>query len=414
MPLQVVILKLPVVSGQAGAQVAARQIRWHALDAALAALLTAAAIAEVTAAGYGPVTAIFAAVVTVALNWRRSYPLTVIVIGAAAWTVPILLGLVPSEAALTPLVALLIAVYSVARHAVPRRAVAGAAIALAASLASDFRMAHPGPGDFGFTAILISWPWFAGYALRSHALANAALVDRAELLEADRDAKALAAVVAERGRLARELHDIIAHCVSVMVVQAGAAEQVIDLEPARAREALRAVGESGRSALADLRRLLGLLRDGELAPVLAPQPGVGDLETLADQVRAAGLAVQLSVEGEAQALPPGLDLAVFRVVQEGLTNVLKHAAAAQACVVVAYRRDSLMISVADDGQGASHAVDDGSGLGLAGMRERIVLYGGELDAGPLPGSGYRLMAWLPLAPAVEMDGTEAGRLSAHL
>jgi signal transduction histidine kinase len=148
--------------------------------------------------------------------------------------------------------------------------------------------------------------------------------------------------------------------------------------------------------------------------VLAPQPGVGDLETLADQVRAAGLAVQLSVEGQARALPPGLDLAVFRVVQEGLANVLKHAAGAQAYVVVAYRPDSLMISVADDGTGASHAVDDGSGLGLAGMRERIALYGGELDAGPLPGSGYRLMAWLPLAPAVDEDGTEAGRLSAHL
>ena len=374
---------------------AARQIHWQALDAALAALLTVAAVAEVTVGGYGPVTAVFAAMVTIALNWRRTHPLIVIVAGAGAWTVPILLGLVPSEAALTPLVALLIAVYSVARHAPARQAVAGAAVALGASLASDLRMAHPGVGDFGFTAILISWPWFAGYALRSHALANSALADRAALLEAERDAKALAAVAAERGRLARELHDIIAHCVSVMVVQAGAAEEIIDRQPDRAREALRAVGTSGRAALADLRTLLGLLRDGELAPALAPQPGIGDLGTLAAQVRAAGLPVHLSVEGEPYDLPPGIGLAVFRIVQEGLTNTLKHAGAAQATVVVRYLPGSLQVSVTDDGRGISHAGQEGTGHGVPGMRERVSLYGGELQAGPLPGSGYQLLARLP-------------------
>ena len=374
---------------------AARQIHWQALDAALAALLTVAAVAEVTVGGYGPVTAVFAAMVTIALNWRRTHPLIVIAIGAGAWTVPILLGLVPSEAALTPLVALLIAVYSVARHAPARQAVIGALVALAASLASDLRMAHPGVGDFGFTAILISWPWFAGYALRSHALANSALADRAELLEAERDAKALAAVAAERARLARELHDIIAHCVSVMVVQAGAAEEIIDRQPDRAREALRAVGTSGRAALADLRTLLGLLRDGELAPALAPQPGIGDLGTLAAQVRAAGLPVHLSVEGEPYDLPPGIGLAVFRIVQEGLTNTLKHAGAAQATVVVRYLPGSLQVSVTDDGRGISDAGQEGTGHGVPGMRERVSLYGGELQAGPLPGSGYQLLARLP-------------------
>ena len=374
---------------------AARQIHWQALDAALAALLTVAAVAEVTVGGYGPVTAVFAAMVTIALNWRRTHPLIVIAIGAGAWTVPILLGLVPSEAALTPLVALLIAVYSVARHAPARQAVIGALVALAASLASDLRMAHPGVGDFGFTAILISWPWFAGYALRSHALANSALADRAALLEAERDAKALAAVAAERGRLARELHDIIAHCVSVMVVQAGAAEEIIDRQPDRAREALRAVGTSGRAALADLRTLLGLLRDGELAPALAPQPGIGDLGTLAAQVRAAGLPVHLSVEGEPYDLPPGIGLAVFRIVQEGLTNTLKHAGAAQATVVVRYLPGSLQVSVTDDGRGISDAGQEGTGHGVPGMRERVSLYGGELQAGPLPGSGYQLLARLP-------------------
>ena len=274
------------------------------------------------------------------------------------------------EAALTPLVALLIAVYSVARHASTRRAVIGAAVALTASLASDLRMAHPGAGDFGFTAILISWPWFAGYALRSHALANSALAERAELLEAERDAKALAAVIAERARLARELHDIIAHCVSVMVVQAGAAEQVIDRQPARAREALRSIGESGRTALVDLRRLLALLRQGELAPALTPQPGLADLGPLASQVRAAGLPVHVCVEGEPVALPHGLDLTAFRVVQEALTNTLKHAgAAAQAAVVVCYRPDALQVTVTDDGTAGSDVSEGTAGHGLTGMRD---------------------------------------------
>jgi signal transduction histidine kinase len=377
--------------------VAAEQVRWQVLDAALAAALTAAAVAEVTVDGYGPVTALFAAVVTVALNWRRSFPLTVLVIGACAWTVPILLGLVPSEAALTPLVALLIAVYSVGRHASTRRAVMGGAVALATSLISDLRMAHPGLSDFGFTAILISWPWFAGFALRSHAQANAMLADRARLLEAERDAKAEAAVAAERASLARDLHDIIAHCVSLMVVQAGAAEQVLDRQPARAREALRAIGESGRGALADLRRLLALLRQGELEPGLAPQPGTGDLDTLTAQVRAAGLPVQLNVEGGPQDLPPGVDLAVFRVVQEALTNTLKHAqTGAKASVMVRYRPDTVTVTVTDDGKPVSDTGDGTTGQGLAGMRERLALYGGDLQAGPRPGGGYQLTAQLPL------------------
>ena len=376
---------------------AAGQVRWQVLDAALAVALTAAAVAEVAVGGYGPVTALFAAVVTVALNWRRSFPLTVLVVGACAWTVPIVAGLVPSEAVLTPLVALLVAVYSVARHAPTRRAVIGAMVALAASLASDLKMAHPGVGDFGFTVILISWPWFAGFALRSHAQANAMLADRARLLEAERDAKAEAAVAAERASLARDLHDIIAHCVSLMVVQAGAAEQVLDRQPARAREALRAIGDSGRGALADLRRLLALLRQGALDPGLAPQPGTGDLDTLAAQVRAAGLSVQLDVEGDPQVLPPGIDLAVFRVVQEALTNTLKHAQpGAKASVVVRYRPDVVQVTVTDDGKPAGQAGEGTSGHGLAGMQERLALYGGELQAGQQPGGGYQLAASLPL------------------
>jgi signal transduction histidine kinase len=386
------------------------RVQWRVLDAALAVALTAAAVAEIALGGYGPVTALCAAVVTLSLNWRRSFPLTVLVVAACAWTVPILLGLVPSEAATTPLVALLVAVYSVGRHASTPRAVLGAAVALATSLASDLRMAHPGVSDFGFTLILISWPWFAGFALRSHAQTNAALADRARLLEAERDAKAQAAVAAERASLARDLHDIIAHCVSVMVVQAGAAEQVFDQQPARARAALRAIGDSGRGALADLRRLLVLLRQGELEPGLAPQPGTGDLGTLAAQVRAAGLPVQLDIEGDSQALDPGLDLAVFRVVQEALTNTLKHAQpGAKASVVVRYQPDALQVSVTDDGTPAAGAVDLPGGHGLAGMRERLALYGGDLQAGPRAGGGYQLTARFPLPGAPADSGDEPVR-----
>ena len=376
---------------------ATRQIRWQLLDAALATGLTAIAVAEVTLSGYGPVTALFAAIVTVAINWRRTYPLTVLVVGASAWTVPVMLGLVPSEAALTPLVTLLIAIYSVARHAPTRLAVAGAAFALAASLASDLRIAHPGIGDFGFTAILISWPWFAGYALRSHALANSALAERAALLEADRDARAKTAVAAERARLARELHDIIAHCVSLMVVQASAAEQVFDTRPGRARETLRQIGDSGRGALVELRRLLTLLREGELPPALSPLPRIADLGVLVAQVSATGLQVELSIEGDQVELPPGLDLTVFRVVQEALTNTLKHAGrASEATVVVRYQPHALEVTVADLGGEGSDQATAAIGHGLIGMRERVSLYGGDLIAGAQPGGGYKLTAWLPV------------------
>jgi signal transduction histidine kinase len=257
---------------------------------------------------------------------------------------------------------------------------------------------------------LISWPWFAGFALRSHAQANAMLADRARLLEAERDAKAEAAVAAERASLARDLHDIIAHCVSLMVVQAGAAEQVLDRQPARAREALRAIGDSGRGALADLRRLLALLRQGELEPGLAPQPGTGDLDTLTAQVRAAGLPVQLNVEGGPQDLPPGVDLAVFRVVQEALTNTLKHAqTGAKASVMVRYQPDMVTVTVTDDGKPVSDASNDTTGQGLAGMRERLALYGGDLQAGPRPGRGYQLIAQLPLQGTHLADTAPAPR-----
>lgn len=375
-----------------------RPVGQRAFDAGLAGALTVAAVVELTLGGYSPLTAVFAATVTVALNWRRGYPLVVMVVTAGAWTVPIMVGLVPSEAALTPLIALLVAVYSVARHAATRTALVGGAVAVFTALASDLRVRHPAVGDFGFTAILISWPWFAGYALRGRELTNAVLAQRARLLEAERDAKARMAVAEERGRIARELHDIIAHSVSVMVVQAGAAQEVLVPRPERAATALAAIAQTGRDALVDLRRLLGLLREGDAPAALAPRPGVKDLYTLAGQVRAAGLPVTVNLRGEPATLPAGVDLTAFRIVQEALTNALKHAGPAKAAVIVDFAPDALLVTVSDTGTGrAGHSPNGmGGGHGLAGMRERVTLYGGDLDVGPASDGGFRVTARLPL------------------
>jgi signal transduction histidine kinase len=205
------------------------------------------------------------------------------------------------------------------------------------------------------------------------------------------------AVASERATIARELHDVVAHSVSVMTVQAGAARLLFDEDPPRARESLTAVEETGRQALAEMRRLLGILRGGEHETDLAPQPGIGDVDALLEQVRAAGLPVDVVVEGEPKPLSPGVDLAAYRVVQEALTNALKHAGAARAEVLIRYSETALELAVTNDG----HIRRNGrGGHGLIGMRERVTLYGGELRAGPRSGGGYAVRATLPLdAPA---------------
>jgi signal transduction histidine kinase len=192
------------------------------------------------------------------------------------------------------------------------------------------------------------------------------------------------------------MHDVVAHSLSVMVVQAEAAEAMLDADPERARRPLAAVQETGRSALGELRRMLGVLREmAEEGPALAPQPGLDGLDALVGQVRAAGLPVTVRIKGEPRPLPPGIDLSAYRIVQEGLTNALKHAGPARAEVLVAYDDDELELRVSDDGRGYDPDAD-GAGHGLVGMRERVALYGGSLDAGPLPEGGFALSARLPL------------------
>jgi signal transduction histidine kinase len=217
---------------------------------------------------------------------------------------------------------------------------------------------------------------------------------RAELAERERDVAAREAVVDERARIARELHDAIAHNVSMMVVQAGAERRVLADGDASTRETLETIERTGRGALTEMRRLVGMLRS-DAPNALAPQPGLGDLPMLVMQVREAGLPVELTVEGERRELPVGIELSAYRIVQEALTNALKHAGDAHAAVSVRYGPDSLELEIADDGPGGGESAT-GGGHGLVGMRERVALYGGRLDAGRRPGGGFAVSVLLPI------------------
>jgi signal transduction histidine kinase len=216
---------------------------------------------------------------------------------------------------------------------------------------------------------------------------------RAQLAERERDLAAREAVVEERARIARELHDAIAHNVSMMVVQAGAERRVVP-EDGSTREVLTTIEQIGRGALTEMRRLVGMLRSDEGDP-LAPQPGLRDLPTLTTQVREAGLPVDLSVEGEPRELPVGLELSAYRIVQEALTNALKHAGEARASVRVVYGADSLELEISDDGAGTSSPIASG-GHGLVGMRERVALYGGRFEAARGAAGGFAVRVALPI------------------
>jgi signal transduction histidine kinase len=217
---------------------------------------------------------------------------------------------------------------------------------------------------------------------------------RAQIAERERDVAAREAVVEERARIARELHDVIAHHVSMIVLQAGAERRVLGEENASTREVLETVEQSGRSALTETRRLLGMLR-GDGSDPLTPQPGLDDVPMLVGQLRDAGLPVELSIDGERRELPVGIELSAYRIVQEALTNTLKHAGDARATVHVRYGPDSLELEIADDGPGGNKRAS-GGGHGLVGMRERVALYGGRFDASRRPSGGFAIRVVLPI------------------
>ncbi|WP_372349954.1 sensor histidine kinase [Streptomyces sp. KL116D] len=258
-----------------------------------------------------------------------------------------------------------------------------------------------------FTMVPFALAWVLGDSLRTRRAYLAQLEERANRLEREREAQSKVAVAAERARIARELHDVVAHNVSVMVVQADGAAYVLDQAPDQAKKALETISGTGRQALAEMRRLLGVLRTGEHEEggEYVPQPDVDQIEDLVEQVRTAGLPVDFKVEGTPRPLPSGVELTAYRIVQEALTNTRKHGGPnAGASVRLVYFDDGLGLLVEDDGKGAPHELyedggADGRGHGLIGMRERVGMVGGTLDAGPRPGGGFRISALLPLKPA---------------
>jgi signal transduction histidine kinase len=372
--------------------------RAAALDAALAGALAILAEAEVlTGQVSGPRAAAvpLALLMTLPLAVRRRFPLAATVAVSASFLLNWAAGVDMYSYWASILVGLVTA-YTAAAHLRPRLA----ALALACLYAA-IAVSALGSSGLLWGGILIGGAALAGFALRDRRRHASQLAELARQLELARDENARTAVAGERTRIARELHDVVAHSVSVMVVQAGAAGEVLGAYPDKAREPLRSIQDTGRQALIELRRLLGVLRtdDGEAA--LAPQPGLDQVGALAAHVREAGMAVEVCVDGTRDAIPAGVDLAAYRIVQEALTNVLKHASASHAVVRVGYRPDAIELEVLDDGHGPLGAGNGGTGTGqgLIGMRERASLYGGVVEARPRTEGGFAVRARLPVRNA---------------
>ena len=285
-----------------------------------------------------------------------------------------------------------------------RRIALAALLSTAAAIAVALSLQAPGVetgGDWAWTEVLLVACWATARGLHDRQERLALVQARAEHLERDRAEAARRAVTEERLRIARELHDVVAHSMSVIAVQSGVGGHVMDTQPEEARKALAAIEATSRSALTEMRRLLGVLRaDGEPQGALAPAPGLADIGTLLSQVGEAGLKVWVQVTGDRRPLPPGVDLSAYRVIQEALTNVLKHAPSSPATVTISYAADAVTVEVADEGSerpaGGNRGGDAGSGHGIIGMRERVAVFGGELTAGPRPEGGFLVRARFPL------------------
>jgi signal transduction histidine kinase len=330
--------------------------------------------------------------------FRRKHPTGAFVAAAAAGALQVALGRPAGSD-----VAILVLLYTLAAYRPRRISVSALAVCLTGAVVAIARWAPArvvhSPLNAGEVLLFFAVPtvlaWVLGDSTRYRRGYYRALEERAARLERERDAQAQIAAAAERARIAREMHDVIAHNVSVMVVQADGAAFALDAQPERAREALGAISRTGRQALTEMRRLLGVLRTSDHPAELAPQPGISQVGDLLEQARASGLPVTFTVEGLPRELPAGADLAAYRVIQESLTNTRKHGGhSASASVTLRYCEDGLMLCIADDGRGAAATAEAG-GHGLMGMRERVELYGGTVRSGPGPGGGYQVTATLP-------------------
>jgi signal transduction histidine kinase len=333
------------------------------------------------------------AAVPLVLVWRRRAPLLAAgVMSAVLIPHDLLMG---DEVTLAGVATLLIVMYSLAAYeqSVARALVGGLVLGVAAN--TDLIVNGLSHDDFWpFRFVFLAGAWLVGRVVRHQRRQVGELTHQAVRLARDREERAAAAVAQERARLARELHDVVAHSVSVMVVQAGAAEQVLAGDPERARAPLQSIQTTGRQTVVELRRLLGILREGDHELTTAPQPSLGQLDGLLADARNAGVAVSATVEGTPRPLPPSIDLSAYRIVQEGLTNVIKHAAHANAQVRVRYLDHALELQVTDDGPGSP--AGESSGHGLLGVRERVALFGGSFQAGNRAEGGFGLRVLLPL------------------
>ena len=295
-------------------------------------------------------------------------------------------GLIPTLVAITAFVCL-----GIVRDRT--QAIAGLAIGIGVTAIVAHNDPKGGAGNFLFTSVVFTIAWAIGFFISRKFYEAEHAKERLARAERERVERARLAVAEERTRIARELHDVVGHSVSVMTVQASAARRLLKPHQEKEREALLVVEQTGREALAEMRKMVGVLRRPEEAPALAPQPSLEHLDALVAHTRERGLPVELRIEGAPESLPAGVDLTAYRIVQEGLTNAIKHARARRAEVLVRYGDGDVELMVTDDGTGDGGG--ESGGHGLVGMRERVAVYGGELEAGPIAGGGYRLRARLP-------------------
>jgi signal transduction histidine kinase len=334
----------------------------------------------------------------IGLLFRRRAPLAVLATLAVAFKAWDYLFFAPAaQIPFTPFLVLLVLSYNTGAHTRNRKAVVGAVVLLlfmASGIWNQIEGRQLGQQLGGWVVVTVAW--LIGKGMQRYRDLTTSLRAQARQLEQEREERARLAVALERTRIARELHDVIAHSVSVMVIQAAAERKVLSEEQHRTADVLEMIERTGRQALVELRRMLGVLRKSDEPLLLAPQPGLPDLDSLLDQVREAGLPVAFRVEGSRVLVPAGVELSAYRIVQEALTNALKHAGQARAEVTVRYFGDRLELVVADDGGGSAQRVRSNSGHGLVGMRERVAMLGGSLQAGPRESGGFLVSATLPL------------------
>jgi signal transduction histidine kinase len=326
--------------------------------------------------------------------FRRHAPLAVLLISETA---VVLLTVRDYQTGAAPSV-LLVGVFTVAAWSSLRDRVIGvAAMAIGLTIVAVNGIPGAGAADVGFNFVFYTAAYLFGSTMRNRRLYSEQVEERAKDLENERAEEAKRAVAEERLRIAQELHDVVAHSMGVIAVQAGVGAHVIDTDPDEAKKSLDAISQTSRSTLAEIRRLLGVLRDDDGASY-EPAPGLADLDRLVRDVRSAGLEVEVRKVGEDMSLPPGVDFTAYRIVQEALTNVLKHAGRAQASIVIGYEDAALRLEIEDDGRGVNGRAASG-GHGLVGMRERVAVYGGSFEAGPRTGGGFRVAVRLPYGEA---------------